>query len=201
MLDLWMIRHGESKWNTQGRTQGQHPSKENGLTELGIRQAKALKKRLELEAFDIVYSSDLPRALETASLCFPDLEIQQDARLREIHRAGLAAKTHDERSEEERKTIAFIKENRFLNRPPKGENFQDVMLRVEDWLKDLPESGKIIVFTHGGVIRSVLALFIEFKQARYFDLDNTGITELKLSKDKTRVLRVNDCAHLGAFNG
>ncbi len=201
MLNVYLIRHGESKWSTQGRTQGQHLSKENGLTELGKKQAKALKARLELEAFDRVYSSDLPRALETASLCFPDLEIKQDARLREIHRADLAAKTYKEHSEEERKTIAFIKENRFLNRPPKGENFQDVMLRVEDWLKDLPESGKVIVFTHGGVIRSTLALFVTFKHARYFDLANAGITELKLSKDKTRVLRVNDCAHLGAFNG
>lgn len=200
MLNLYLIRHGESKWNAQGRTQGQHLSKENDLTELGKKQAKALKKRLELEVFDRIYSSDLPRALETASLCFPDVEIQQDVRLREIDRADLAAKTYEERSEEERKTIAFIKENRFLNRPPKGENFQDVMLRVEDWFKDLPESAKIIVFTHGGVIRSALALFIEFKNARYFDIDNAGITELKLSKDKTRVLRVNDCAHLGAFN-
>lgn len=196
MLDLWLVRHGESKWNAQKRTQGQHPSPKNDLTELGKQQAKALKQRLELESFDLIYSSDLPRAIQTVKICFSDAEIIQDERLREIKRAGLAGKTHEERTTEERALLAFIKQDRYANRPPNGENHQDVMDRVQDWMAGLPQKGSVLVITHGGVIRAVIAQLIRYENARFFDLVNTGITRLNLSDEKTRIICVNDYAHL-----
>jgi len=57
------IRHGETEWNLQGRFQGH---KDSPLSPLGRAQAAALGRRLGAETFDLLYSSDLGRALDTA---------------------------------------------------------------------------------------------------------------------------------------
>lgn len=77
-----VIRHGETHWNIEKRIQGQHDSP---LTEAGRRQAQALGERLARDRFDLMVSSDLGRAMETARLVgeATGLEPLADARLRE----------------------------------------------------------------------------------------------------------------------
>ncbi|WP_176400045.1 histidine phosphatase family protein [Ureibacillus sinduriensis] len=72
-----IFRHGETVWNKAGILQGWLDSP---LTETGIQQAK-------IQSFipDVVYSSDLGRAYETARLMFPGYKIHADSNLREIH--------------------------------------------------------------------------------------------------------------------
>lgn len=86
---LYLIRHGQSVWNVQHRTQGQtvHPA----LTELGSRQAAAVAGAVaaDLEraglAARLLLSSDLVRAVQTAQIVGArlGLEPRQDRRLRE----------------------------------------------------------------------------------------------------------------------
>ena len=59
-----LARHGETVWNLQGRVQGHGNS---GLSDLGKRQADLLADRLMKRDTDVVYSSDLQRALDTIS--------------------------------------------------------------------------------------------------------------------------------------
>ena len=72
-----LYRHGETEWNRTGRLQGWLDSP---LTETG----RALAEQVQW-APDFVISSDLNRAVETASLMFPHAKVQTDARLREIN--------------------------------------------------------------------------------------------------------------------
>lgn len=72
-----IYRHGETEWNKQGLLQGWLDSP---LTEWGKRQAKAVDWQPE-----VVYASDLGRAVTTAQLMFPRKHIIQDVRLREIY--------------------------------------------------------------------------------------------------------------------
>jgi broad specificity phosphatase PhoE len=69
MLDLWLIRHGETTWNAEKRIQGHMDSP---LSVLGIRQVNALAKRLSNKKFDAIYSSDSGRAIQTATIAFPN---------------------------------------------------------------------------------------------------------------------------------
>lgn len=75
-----MYRHGETEWNKQGILQGWLDSP---LTELGEKQAMAVQWQP-----DIVYTSDLGRAMATAQLMFPKQAVNQDSRLREIYLGG-----------------------------------------------------------------------------------------------------------------
>jgi broad specificity phosphatase PhoE len=77
---LLLVRHGETDWNRDGRWQGQS---DTPLNDLGRRQARELAE--QLDGVDVVYSSDLARARETAEILAerPGLEIRLDPRLRE----------------------------------------------------------------------------------------------------------------------
>jgi phosphoribosylformylglycinamidine cyclo-ligase len=70
-LELWLVRHGETTWNAEGRWQGQADAP---LTERGREQARRLARRLAGQRFDAVYASDLGRALETAEVVAAELE-------------------------------------------------------------------------------------------------------------------------------
>jgi phosphoserine phosphatase len=72
---LILTRHGETLWNIEGRVQG---AMDSPLTEKGILQARSLGKRLHGEGIVQIYSSDLPRAIQTAN------EINQKLRLPEV---------------------------------------------------------------------------------------------------------------------
>ena len=61
--EITIIRHGETIWNVQQRIQGQRNSK---LSENGILQAELVANALAKREFDILISSDLERAVETA---------------------------------------------------------------------------------------------------------------------------------------
>ena len=65
MVRLLLCRHGQTEWNVAHRFQGQSNS---DLTPLGKRQAVRLGERLDGINIDAVYSSSLPRALDTARL-------------------------------------------------------------------------------------------------------------------------------------
>jgi broad specificity phosphatase PhoE len=77
---LLLVRHGETDWNRDGRWQGHS---DTSLNDLGRRQALELAE--ELDRVDVVYSSDLARARETAEILAErlDLEVRVDERLRE----------------------------------------------------------------------------------------------------------------------
>jgi probable phosphoglycerate mutase len=63
--ELFLVRHGETAWNAESRFQGQQDSP---LTALGIAQAEAVAAYLATHTLSALYSSDLPRTLQTASL-------------------------------------------------------------------------------------------------------------------------------------
>lgn len=82
--DVVFVRHGETDWNRERRVQG---SKGASLNAAGIDQAKGLARLLWEVPLQAVYSSELPRALETASyVAGPhSLPVTTDPRLNEIH--------------------------------------------------------------------------------------------------------------------
>ena len=84
MTILWMVRHGETAWNAEGRVQGQT---DVPLNEAGFAQARAVAAALSGERFSAIYSSDLLRVTQTAEPCAQALAlpVRLDARLRERH--------------------------------------------------------------------------------------------------------------------
>ena len=80
--EIYLVRHGETDWNNDGRFQG-HVN--IPLNEKGKIQAQEAYEKLKAINFDLIYSSDLERAAETARIinAYREIPIRYDQRLRE----------------------------------------------------------------------------------------------------------------------
>lgn len=159
MAKIYLFRHGQSEFNLKKIFTGWMDAK---LTELGVEQARNLGEMLKDKKIDIAYVSRLSRAKDTLAevLKFhPECkEIIVDDRMIERSYGALAGKSHEE-------TIAqygqeqFDKWHRGWNdRPPEGECFADVEIRVQAFIDDLKakyagQDKGIAISAHGNSIR------------------------------------------------
>lgn len=150
MLELWWIRHGQSRWNAENRWQGHS---DIALSEAGEEQALRLRGRLAGMHFDSVYSSDLQRAVRTAELALPGLAPRRDGRLREVNFGEFEGLTRDEMTPEQLDRLKVWFKDPYAARVLNGESLTDVGQRIRSWQAELPQSGRVAIFTHGGVIR------------------------------------------------
>jgi broad specificity phosphatase PhoE len=83
MTEFWLVRHGQTDWNSTGRFQGQTNIP---LNSIGVLQARDLVQQLGKAKFAAIYSSDLIRAAQTALIIslYLHLPVVTDVRLREI---------------------------------------------------------------------------------------------------------------------
>lgn len=152
---LWFVRHGESTWNASGLVQGQAVGPV--LTEKGRQEAALVTERLGDIRVAAIYTSDLDRARETASIvgCARRLPLHIDPALRE--RNFGAAEGHP--LAELRPAASGIDGDRVVDvdaRPPAGESVSDLYARVRAFITSLDvrePGGDVLVVAHGGVIR------------------------------------------------
>jgi len=157
---LYVIRHGETEWNTEKRFQGRLDSE---LTEKGKTDALHLRERLLEIDFQRIISSPSNRTMKTAMLVKGEkaTPLETDERLMEIHLGewqGLR--------EEEIKGNYPKKYHSYYNDPASygslgGESFFDVNNRLTNFLLDLENTkptGNVLVITHGVVIKALYLL-------------------------------------------
>jgi broad specificity phosphatase PhoE len=162
MTRFWLVRHGQTDWNIEGRWQGQTPLAPP-LNENGLTQARVLADELAGKAFDAVYSSDLPRARQTAEAIAQrlGLSVVFDPRLREI---GLGAWEGVLGADVERNFPTELEERRrnpVHHRPPEGETVAELAERIRSALSDMASVypvGSLIVVTHGLAMATALCL-------------------------------------------
>lgn len=113
------------------------------LSELGKRQAQELREQTKNMSFDVVYSSDLTRAIDTAAAAFLGrFELKSDARLRECNYGSQNGGPE------------CTKKTDFIYEPyPNGESYRDVEKRMADFLNELRErapGNRIAFVAHQG---------------------------------------------------
>ena len=198
MLDLLLIRHGETEWNRARRIQGHTDAP---LTPLGEAQARRLGERLRNEEFDELHASDSGRAQRTAALAFPGLPVRTDERLREMHYGVLEGKIRADFSEDDHQAYGAYRADPYNVAIREGESWSDLKTRVSGWLATLPAEGRVAAVSHGGTIRAVLLWAIDAPNTHDMDrwnfiFGNTGITRIGLDGERRLIRSVNDTAHL-----
>ena len=210
--ELWLIRHAESTGNRDGILQGQV---DLPLSPLGQRQARALADRLlkahRRSAFSALISSDLMRPRETAESIGLALKLRhdRDARLREIDIGAWAGLTP------EQITVAFPSEweqwqGRAANlRRGGGESYEDAHARITPALTDIASQypgQRVLVVTHGGVLRAYLAglMGLPLDRIWHLSIGNTAVMRVRpfepviggAKPQLGRILTMNDCTHV-----
>lgn len=123
--------HGTTTDNEQNLATGQLPGE---LSARGREQAVGLGELVQDRTFDVVFCSDLNRAVESAQLGFGDkYQIIEDARLRECDYGDLAGKPGSE-------AFGGGKELRIDTPFPDGESYRDVEARIADFLQYLRDN-------------------------------------------------------------
>jgi broad specificity phosphatase PhoE len=150
MTALYMVRHGETPWNVEGRYQGQL---DPPLSKKGRQQAQATANSLAPLGFDAIFSSDLARARQTAEALadITNLAIQLDSRLREIHQGQWQGVLIDDIRAGWPDEIYGWENDPWHYHPPGGERLQALQTRLSAVIRDIAArhpQGKVAVFTH-----------------------------------------------------
>jgi probable phosphoglycerate mutase len=217
MTKLVLIRHGEAQSYLDGVVGGDRGC--TGLSDLGRRQATALRDRLartgELGEVDALYASSLPRAIETADVIAPalgDLPVKVERDVREFDPGPEADGRTWEDIEREYPRELW---DPYRPRVPGAESWAGFGVRVGAALRDIASrhDGTVVVACHGGVIEQSVVSFFGLPlngDLSSFHIANTSITEwARLGPDADtwrpagdwRLIRLNDAAHLEGVEG
>ena len=153
---IYIVRHGQTEWNKLGKNQGQT---DISLNDEGRRQAYELKEILKEYKFDLVFSSPLKRAKETAQI-IADGKIIKDKRLKERCNGRLEGKT----KEEIKKLVNTenIYTDNVVGKSLGIESSEHIQNRVNRFLNMLNKKYKgkdILIVTHAGTIISIKYYF------------------------------------------
>ncbi len=198
-MRLFLVRHGQTAWNLEGRAQGHTDIL---LDELGRQQASMAAEAFRGTELTRVLTSDLQRAITTAE----PLAKATGATLTQRH--DLRERSFgDWEGLDFRDVAAKMLEQSLLQgipmhevRPPAGESFADVWQRLDGVLAELKDAeGPTAVVSHGGTVSILLSRLLcgTLETSRSFRFGNTSITELERRPDGYfSIVRYNDVAHL-----
>lgn len=195
---LYLVRHGESTYNVEGRLQGQ--SNEPRLSPLGERHAAALAAALAQQSIEAIFSSPLTRAMETARPLADALKlpIETDDRLKEINigvfQGLLAAEIGDVHPEATARWRSGDPDFRI----PGGESRRDLMQRAGAALEAIRAKSfrHVAVVAHGGVLAAALKSLLGVPAERNpFMLYNGSISRLEW-ESQVKLMTLNQTDHL-----
>lgn len=206
-MKIYFVRHGQTKYNVLYIHQPENAE----LSELGIKQAKILAKRFSKIPINIIYSSPMKRAKQTAEIINKSLKkkiIYSNFLKERKGPSEFLGKRTDSPEVFKINKIRNLHENNPFWHYSDEENFIEFKARIKKFFNILPKTKKenILVVTHGGPIRMMIFLMMGdefapqtfYKFSDLFKLNNTGITFCE--KDKKGIWSVrtyNDHTHLG----
>lgn len=198
MTLFYIIRHGETDYNLTGQYQGQTDLPMNAT---GREQSAALARRFAAIPLDVIYSSDLVRALECARALAGGRPVAIDPRLREIDVGRVAHLTEQEIAQREPVFWRQLQQDWTQTRFPSGESAADVHRRALEAFRSYHErypSGRVGVVTHGALISSLVAdvLGIPLADRRRLTPSNCGLSVVHWTSEGRRLQSFNDTGHL-----
>ena len=169
MTSIYLVRHGKYE---DGQVDGQGPNVDLGLTEEGRAQVAALAKRLAVPSSikaDALYSSPLPRALQTAELISPSLQLAVEVR------ADLEEWRSDDGTVNQEDFMATWRslgdKDRLFHRFVAGcETAIEFSSRVQSALHQIVkqhEGQSAVLVVHGGVIQVAFQYFFGYGDAAF----------------------------------
>lgn len=203
-MRFFVIRHGETAWNVEGRFQGQRDTE---LNERGLRQADLLGERLAGRDFEAVLTSPLKRAAETArraSVHCTVGEFLKVPELTEINHGDWEGRLADDIAE------TWPDEMRRWHTEPHtvkmpgagGESLEDIRRRAVPAVEAAAArySGDVLLSSHDATLKVLLCWWLDAPLSSFFRLQipNCSITVVEAGRGRApRLLLMGDAAHLG----
>jgi len=169
-IKLFLIRHGQTSWNVEGRYQGDQDIE---LNSTGIMQAGLAAKYLSRVGFSNIYSSPLSRTMETARIINRrrglEIKVMQD--LKEMDFGKWEGMKFEEINSTYNIDYQKWLDDPYHNRPTGGEDFQELTDRttaaIDRIVAENSDGSSVAVSTHGGVILSLLVHWLQIPLDRW----------------------------------
>lgn len=201
---LYLVRHGQSAGNAEGRFGGHSPTP---LSELGKQQAETTASALSKEKIEAIYSSDLLRALQTAQPLADKLNLPVIAHsaFRERKVGVLEGLTFDESKERFPQDYYALVNRNVHHVITDGESYRQLLKRATNALHEVIRTHhgkKIVVFSHTGAICFLTLYLLGAINRRtlttpWLVTSNCGINRFEIrSMRNIRILAINDTRHL-----
>ncbi|NWJ44674.1 MAG: histidine phosphatase family protein [Chloroflexi bacterium] len=208
MPKLILVRHGQTDYNAQRRYQGHT---DIPLNEMGLRQARALQKRLSHLKLTAAFCSDLSRARTTAQIGLeghsPKLEAEILPGLREASGGRAEGLNYNQMLEQFPEETKLWQSDRYNYSPPGGENLKTVLERVSqaiDYItnKHPGEDEVVLVVAHGGVIGTLLCHYMGMDLNRIWQwrVDSCSLSIVHLYDNASILSLFNDTSHIDSMD-
>jgi broad specificity phosphatase PhoE len=206
---LYLIRHGQSAGNAEGRFGGHSATPLSGL---GRQQAELTAKALAKERITAIYSSDLLRAVQTAEPLarLLNLKINAAETFRERHVGVLEGLTFDEAKKEFPEDYYALVNRELAHVITRGESYRQLLERTTGVLHEILEKhkgGRIAIFAHTGTIcfltlHIIGAIHPDTTATPWLITSNCGINRFEFRRhNNVRIVALNDTRHLMQITG
>ncbi len=189
-MKIYITRHGQTEWNALGKLQGR---KDIELNEVGRKQAEMTRDKLKNEKVDLIISSSLKRAKQTAEIINKEfnVDILEDERLVERGYGDFEGITKIELKEMKKKdsrideACNYIKNISMYNM----ETMQDLCKRIYDFLDEITTKYKdenVLIVTHGSSSIPIKCYFMKYPLENLVDrekikgLENCEVVEFEI---------------------
>lgn len=194
---IYLLRHGHSTANAKAILAGRDASV--SLSQRGVEQARSVAKELESKKITTIFSSPMPRCLETVQ------PFASKSKLKIVKIDGLLEMEYGDWSGKKLLTLSRkklwseIQARPSLVRFPNGESFTEMQGRALESIKEIAIPGKeILVCSHGDVIKAIVAglLGLHLDNFQRLTIDPASITVISLSANSAQIRTMNSTAHL-----
>lgn len=200
MIRLFLVRHGETFWNKERRAQG---IKDIKLTEQGKTQGVFLAEKLKNEDIDLIYSSDLSRAYETAKILGDKLDksVHVLSGIREMNFGKWEGLTIDEIQAKYQNIYAVWGKTPHMAQVPGAETLIQVQERAMKAVYNIINKNpnkNIVLVSHGVAIKVIIFGLLDLDLSNYTKIrqDNTAINIIDVKCDQNVLVQLNDTCHL-----
>lgn len=199
-MKIFITRHGQTVWNLENKIQGWENSP---LTELGYKQASWLSERLKDISFDLIFSSSIKRAYDTAEILKGDrsIDITKVDSLKEMGMGLWEGKTFAKMKNEYPEIYEAYWKYPHKYRPDTGESYYDVKNRVVPWLESLiniKEDINVLIVTHTVVVKILMAYFENRPMEKLWDfpyIHETSLSMVNIENDISTICFHGDISH------
>lgn len=201
MSKIYLIRHGETEWNREGRSQG--CSNDIPLSDVGLIQADAIGKRLKNEKIDLFFSSSLSRAFQTANAIarYHKKEVVMKKEFMEISFGEWEGLRIDEIKEKYIDIYKIWRDTPNIVRIPGAETLLEIRERSMTKLMEILNLNKdknVLVVSHGITIKVLIASMMGIDLANLHKIrqDNTSLNIFEFKENSFYTSLINDTCHL-----
>lgn len=197
-MKIILVRHGETIWNRENRVQGLSDIE---LTERGKKQAEQLAQSLKDETIDVIVSSPLKRAYQTARAIqqFHDVNIEVDRDLLELDQGDFEGLTFRELREDHASFLEQWAIDPSSIDIPNGESLaglQDRAWRVVERL--LRKNKNAVIVSHNFTITTIVCRILDLRLSKMREacVDVASKTLVEIEGDAITICCFNDTSHL-----